>query len=228
MKRIVLGMVTVLALGGGANAIALADPPAAAASSTAPVPVAIPNPLLTLHLVPPPGALGDVKPAPKPAQPGDPPVVAGVVKDLQALFPRVTISALGNPKPAPAPWPAPSSWQNLDDTTAAASAASAQPAARGSVGPFNPGPVAPNGGDALLTIVTTVQGGISVGGNFAGGGFIVCVNQNNGNEYVGAVQSGTTSALNDYIPTPSGTYAVFIVNPTNTTQTYTNLTVYFN
>jgi len=79
-----------------------------------------------------------------------------------------------------------------------------------------------------LTIVPTVAGGISVGGNFANGAYIICENTSNGREYDGGVHSGSTSARTDYIDAPSGTYEVFIANPTNTAETYSNLTVFYN
>lgn len=98
---------------------------------------------------------------------------------------------------------------------------------RGSEGPYYVSGVSSGYAEAFAT-ATTLAGGISVGGYFAGGGQIIVVNQNNGAQYSGPVVSGTVSALNDYVNCPSGTYTIYIGNPTSTTQSYGPLTVYYN
>ncbi|GGJ14093.1 hypothetical protein GCM10010885_24300 [Alicyclobacillus cellulosilyticus] len=102
-----------------------------------------------------------------------------------------------------------------------------QPEARGSEGPFYARNVPP-GYAAEIAIATTVAGGISVGGYFADGAQIIVVNVNNYNQYSGPIISGTVSALNDYVNCPSGTYEVYVGNPTTKTQSYGPLTVYYN
>lgn len=100
------------------------------------------------------------------------------------------------------------------------------PQARGSVGPFY---VTDTAGtvNTITSNVTTVAGGISVGGDFKGGGQIWVVDQY-GHTYTGPIVSGSTQALNDYISCPSGTYTVEVYNTTSSTQSYGPLTVYFN
>ena len=216
MKKTLLGIATVAAvatLSLGSIAVAFADssPSASPSSATTVSDLSLLHHLISLSV------LGNPRPGSIDQSQATTPVVMATVPDPQTISgSMVSWSALGNPQPAP---------PTAHSTSASSS--QVQPEARGSVGPFNPPPVS-SGYAYELTTVTTIQGGISVGGNFAGGGYIICVNTSNGNEYDGGVQSGVTSALNDYIAAPSGTYNVYIANPTNTTQTYSNLTVYYN
>ncbi len=161
--------------------------------------------------------LGNPQPGAKGQNKNSVPKIVATVKPDKVPGSMVNLASLGNPQPAPAS----SSQSN------SGSSSQIQPEARGSIGPFNPPPLQ-SGYAYELTTVITIQGGIFVGGNFANRGYIICQNTSNGNEYVGGVQSGSTSALNDYIPAPSGTYRVLIANPTNTTETYSNLTGYYN
>ncbi|MCY0901361.1 MAG: hypothetical protein OWU32_04140 [Firmicutes bacterium] len=200
MKKTFIAVSALIAMTLGSSAVAFAQ-------ASTPQPAAVSTP--ALHMEPlsaPPGASNQNENT-------TPKIMAIASPNLVAL----SIASMGNPQPAPAS----SSQAN------SASSSEVQPEARGSVGPFNPPPVS-SGYMYPLTTVTTVAGGISVGGYFANGGYIVCQNTSNGNEYVGGVHSGSTSALTDYIAAPSGTYEVFIANPTNTSETYSNLTVFYN
>jgi hypothetical protein len=103
-----------------------------------------------------------------------------------------------------------------------------QPLARGSEGPYYVSGVA-KGYAEEFTVATTNAGGISVGGYFGTGAQIYVVSTANSNQqYTGPVISGTVTATNDYVNCPSGTYDVYIANPTNSTQSYGPLTVYYN
>jgi len=208
MKKTFIAVASLAAMTFGSSAVAFAQasPPQPAAVST---PASLMGPLSDLGN-PQPGASNQNENT-------TPKIMATVASPDNVAGAMVTNASLGNPQPAPA----------SSSQVKSASSTEVQPEARGSVGPFNPPPVS-SGYDYELTIVTTVAGGISVGGNFANGGYIICQNTSNGREYDGGVQSGSTSALNDYIAAPSGTYRVYIANPTNTSETYSNLTVYYN
>ncbi len=208
MKKTLIAVASLAAMSLGSSAVAFAQ-------ASTPKPAAVSTPashMVALSVLgnPQPGAINQNEHT-------TPKIMATVANPDTVAGSMVTLASLGNPHPAPA----------SSSQAKSASSSEVQPEARGSVGPFNPPPVS-SGYAYELTTVTTVAGGISVGGTFANGGYIICQNTSNGNEYDGGVQSGSTSALNDYIAAPSGTYRVYIANPTNTSETYSNLTVFYN
>ncbi len=193
MKKRLLGIAMVAALSLGYPAVAFAD----SAPSASPSPSGIVSGIPTVNRIFPLSVLGNPQPGPANQSQATTPVAMGTVPaDLPTIMGMVgPSSVLGDPQPAP---------PTAHSTPASSS--QVQPEARGSVGPLNSAPVS-SGQYALLTVVTTLQGGISVGGNFAGGGYIICVNTSNGNNYDGGVQSGLTSALNE-LPAHSLSWAL--------------------
>ena len=204
MKKTLIAVASLTAMTFGSSAVAFAQAPA-------PQPAAVSTPASHMVAL---SVLGNPQPGESNQNENTTPKIMATAATPYAV--AVSIASLGNPQPSPA-----------SSSRVNSASSSEQPEARGSVGPFNPPPVS-SGYAYPLTTVTTVAGGISVGGNFANGGYIICQNTSNGNDYVGGVHSGSTSALNDYIAAPSGTYEVFIANPTNTSETYSNLTVFYN
>jgi len=204
MKKTLIAVASLAAITLGSSAVAFAQ-------ASAPQPAAVSTPASHMVAL---SVLGNPQPGASDQNENTTPKIMATATPYTVA---VSIASLGNPQPAPA---------SSSQATSAFSS-EVQPEARGSVGPFNPPPLSSEYAYQLTT-VTTVAGGISVGGNFANGGYIICQNTTNGNDYVSGVHSGSTSAQTDYIAAPSGTYEVFIANPTNTSETFSNLTVFYN